>query len=146
MVISKSTIHTINHNRNVTAFTVGSSLQYTIPVKNFIIEPHAGIRFRVMQSIKGESSLNAEFISKDPKENYKTALSPSLNAGINIGYSISEKVSTFIQPSYEYIFGNQAKKESPYQSKISNIRMGIGVRYTFFRKEATQITPMLSDK
>lgn len=146
MVISKSTIHTINHNRNVTAFTVGSSLQYTIPVKNFIIEPHAGIRFRVMQSIKGESSLNAEFISKDPKENYKTALSPSLNAGINIGYSISEKVSAFFQPSYEYIFGNQAKKESPYQSKISNIRMGIGVRYTFFRKEATQITPMLSDK
>lgn len=146
MVISKSTLHTTNHNHTITALTVGSSLQYTIPVKNFIIEPHAGIRFRVIQSVKGESSLNAEFISKDAEANYKTDLSPSLNAGLNIGYSISEKVSAFIQPSYEYIFGNQAKKETPYQSKFSNIKMGIGVRYTFFRKEATQITPMLSDK
>lgn len=145
-VISKSTVHVIHHQPALTSLSVGSSIHYSLPVNNFLIEPHAGIRFRVIQSVRGESALNSEYTLKAAEKYYKTGISPSVVAGLNLGYSVSEKVSAFFQPSYEYNIGNQAKKESDYQSKISYLSMGIGIRYTFFRNEAAEITPMLSDK
>jgi hypothetical protein len=135
----------IQQNITISKISVGLEYHYSTPLRNFIIEPFAGIALDLLTLTKGTTNFNNEFENIEAGSVYSKQLQPSVHAGLQLGYNLNEKMMVFASGGYHYRPAAVTRKNHFYRENYNSTALSLGFRYQFFKKQAAKSTSVGSD-
>lgn len=137
-ILTKSRVIPIQHDINFNVISLSGEIRYEIPVGRFVIEPQVGLIMDLFSQKKGNTNFNPEFENVSGKDYYKQNMQTRIKGGIQLGYSLGEKIDLLFNSEYQYALNKMETSQPFYTEKINRISFGAGVRYNIFKSQATK--------
>jgi hypothetical protein len=132
------TTHAINHKMSFSSIALQTEFRYNIPLNKFVISPGLGLKLNMINFYKGSTNFDAEFEESDNTDYYNKSAQLAFTGGIHLGWTITEKLLLFANPSYTYSPGTILKDDYFYSQKNNSFNLGFGVQYHFSKKQAAE--------
>ncbi len=127
--------HDINHKLTFKSFTFNAGVGYSIPIGAFYVEPGVNVSVDLFTQVDGNSNFNSTYTETKGSNYYNHSVQYGIAGNVLLGYSVSEKITVFINPSYRYDFTSMKTTPSFYDVKYNRMSLGCGIRYSIFKKQ-----------